>query len=149
MITLKAKEKEVVINATMKKIVNFTKNEKIENLKDSFFKNMSRVNYEFLAKLILNLADDGAKKFNNDYNKIYDFIEEWGEENDYNYENLYQIIADEINTKSFFGKKMSEEEMKSAINDPLSNFDIDQVLNKTAEKVMGEIVEEEFKGYKG
>lgn len=149
MITLKAKEKEVVINATMKKIVNFTKNEKIENLKDSFFKNMSRVNYEFLAKLILNLADDGAKKFNNDYNKIYDFIEEWGEENDYDYENLYQIIADEINTKSFFGKKMSEEEMKSIINDPLSNFDIDQVLNKTAEKVMGEIVEEEFKGYKG
>jgi len=149
MITLKVKEKEVVLNATMKKIVNFTKNEKIENLKDSFFKNMSRVNYEFLAKLILNLADDGAKKFNNDYNKIYDFIEEWGEENDYDYENLYQIIADEINTKSFFGKKMSEEEMKSAINDPLSNFDIDQVLNKTAEKVMGEIVEEEFKGYKG
>lgn len=149
MITLKAKEKEVVLNATMKKIVNFTKNEKIENLKDSFFKNMSRVNYEFLAKLILNLADDGAKKFNNDYNKIYDFIEEWGEENDYDYENLYQIIADEINTKSFFGKKMSGEEMKSAINDPLSNFDIDQVLNKTAEKVMGEIVEEEFKGYKG
>ena len=149
MITLKVKEKEVVLNATMKKIVNFTKNEKIENLKDSFFKNMSRVNYEFLAKLILNLADDGAKKFNNDYNKIYDFIEEWGEENDYDYENLYQIIADEINTKSFFGKKMSEEEMKSIINDPLSNFDIDQVLNKTAEKVMGEIVEEEFKGYKG
>nr|DAL65798.1 MAG TPA_asm: tail assembly chaperone protein [Caudoviricetes sp.] len=149
MITLKVKEKEVVLNATMKKIVNFTKNEKIENLKDSFFKNMSKVNYEFLAKLILNLADDGAKKFNNDYNKIYDFIEEWGEENDYDYENLYQIIADEINTKSFFGKKMSEEEMKSAINDPLSNFDIDQVLNKTAEKVMGEIVEEEFKGYKG
>lgn len=149
MITIKAKEKEVVLNATMIKIVNFTKNEKIENFKDSFFKKMNKVDYEFLAKLIINFAEDGKKEFNNDFNKVYDFIESWGEENEYNYVGLYDQIADEMNVKSFFGKKMSKEEMEQAKNDPLTDFDIDKVLNKTAEKVMGEIVEEEFKGYRG
>lgn len=149
MLTLKTKDKEVVLNATMIKVVNFTKNEKIENFKDSFFKNMGKVNYEFLAKLIMHFAEDGKKLFNNDDNRVYEFIEAWGEENDYDYENLYNQIAEEINTKSFFGKKMTEEEMEQAKNDPLTDFDIDQVLSKTAEKVIGEVAEKEFQGYRG
>jgi len=34
-------------------------------------------------------------------------------------------------------------------NNPLADLDINQVISNTAEKVMGEVVTEEFKGYKG
>lgn len=44
---------------------------------------------------------------------------------------------------------MTEEEIKAQMDNPLASFDINQVITNTAEKVMGEVVAEEFKGYKG
>ena len=77
------------------------------------------------------------------------WVNEATEEDPRNYEDIYKLLAEEINDKSFFGKKMTEKELKAQMDNPLADFDINQVISNTAEKVMGEVVAEEFKGYKG
>ena len=142
--------KEYFFTATMKKIVAINKKLKVKNLRDTFFRALNNVDFEFLADILMTLADDGTKKeLNNDLNKVYDMMENYVNENETDYEAIYKLVAEEINDKSFFGKKMTEEQLKAQLNNPLADFDINEVMNRTAEKVMGEVVAEEFKGYKG
>lgn len=147
---LKVKDKEYSFTATMKKIVSMNKKLKVKNLRDAFFKALNDVDFEFLADALLSFADDETKKeLNNDSNKVYDMMEAYVNENETDYEAIYKLLAEEINDKSFFGKKMTEEEIKAQMDNPLASFDINQVITNTVEKVMGEVVAEEFKGYKG
>ena len=149
---LKVKDKEYSFTATMKKIVAMNKKLKVKNLRDAFFSALNNVDFEFLADFLLAFADE-PKELNNDSNKVYDLMEAWvneaTEEDPRNYEDIYKLLAEEINDKSFFGKKMTEKELKAQMDNPLADFDINQVISNTAEKVMGEVVAEEFKGYKG
>lgn len=142
--------KEYSFTATMKKIVAMNKKFKVKNLRDTFFRALNNVDFEFLADILMTLADDTTKKeLGGDYNKVYDLIETYVTQNETDYEAVYKLVAEEINDKSFFGKKMTEEQLKAQLNNPLADFDINEVMNRTAEKVMGEVVAEEFKGYKG
>ena len=149
---LKVKDKEYSFTATMKKIVAMNKKLKVKNLRDAFFRALNNVDFEFLADFLLAFADE-PKELNNDSNKVYDLMEAWvneaTEEDPRNYEDIYKLLAEEINDKSFFGKKMTEKELKAQMDNPLADFDINQVISNTADKVMGEVVAEEFKGYKG
>lgn len=149
---LKVKDKEYSFTATMKKIVAMNKKLKVKNLRDAFFRALNNVDFEFLADFLLVFADE-PKELNNDSNKVYNLMEAWvneaTEEDPRNYEDIYKLLAEEINDKSFFGKKMTEKELKAQMDNPLADFDINQVISNTAEKVMGEVVAEEFKGYKG
>ena len=149
---LKVKDKEYSFTATMKKIVAMNKKLKVKNLRDAFFRALNNVDFEFLADFLLAFADE-PKELNNDSKKVYDLMEAWvneaTEEDPRNYEDIYKLLAEEINDKSFFGKKMTEKELKAQMDNPLADFDINQVISNTAEKVMGEVVAEEFKGYKG
>ena len=149
---LKVKDKEYSFTATMKKIVAMNKKLKVKNLRDAFFRALNNVDFEFLADFLLAFADE-PKELNNDSNKVYDLMDAWvneaTEEDPRNFEDIYKLLAEEINDKSFFGKKMTEKELKAQMDNPLADFDINQVISNTAEKVMGEVVAEEFKGYKG
>lgn len=151
---LKVKDKEYSFVATMKKIVKINKELKVKNLRDSFFRALNNVDFDFLANMLQKFADEETSKIlNGDVNKIYDLMEAWvneaTEEEPRDYQTLYNLVAEEINDKSFFGKKMTKEELISQMENPLADFDINQVITNTAEKVMGEVVAEEFKGYKG
>lgn len=151
---LKVKDKEYSFVATMKKIVKINKELKVKNLRDSFFRALNNVDFDFLANMLQKFADEEtAKMLNGDINKVYDLMEDWvneaTEEEPRDYQTLYNLVAEEINDKSFFGKKMTKEELISQTENPLADFDINQVITNTAEKVMGEVVAEEFKGYKG
>lgn len=151
---LKVKDKEYSFVATMKKIVKINKELKVKNLRDSFFRALNNVDFDFLANMLQKFADEETSKIlNNDLNKVYDLMEDWvneaTEEEPRDYQTLYNLVAEEINDKSFFGKKMTKEELISQMENPLADFDINQVITNTAEKVMGEVVAEEFKGYKG
>ena len=151
---LKVKDKEYSFTATMKKIVGMNKKLNVKNLRDAFFKALNNVDFEFLADFLMEFADNDVQKgLSGDYNRVYDLMEacvnEATEEEPRSYEDIYKLLAEEINDKSFFGKKMTKEELETQMNNPLADFDINQVITNTAEKVMGEVVAEEFKGYKG
>ncbi len=144
-------EKKLSINVSMRKIVDITKRNKGSNFKDLFFKKMNEVDFEFLATLIQSfyVKEESSYDFGGDINKVYDFMEEYVsiEENDF--EKLYKELAEAINVKSFFGKKMSHEEIMAEVENPLSGIDIDQMVRDSAQSVMKEAVVEEFKGYRG
>lgn len=143
-------EKNYTFIATMKKIVTMNKKYKVKNFRDTFFRGLNNVDFEFLGEVLLTLADDETRKIlNGDSNKVFDLIESYVSQNNTDYEAIYKMVAEEINDKSFFGKKMTKEEMEAQMNNPLADFDINEVMNRTAEKVIGEIATEEFKGYKG
>ena len=103
---LKVKDKEYSFTATMKKIVAMNKKLKVKNLRDAFFRALNNVDFEFLADFLLAFADE-PKELNNDSNKVYDLMEAWvneaTEEDPRNYEDIYKLLAEEINDKSFFG----------------------------------------------
>ena len=126
---LKVKDKEYSFTATMKKIVAMNKKLKVKNLRDAFFRALNNVDFEFLADFLLAFADE-PKELNNDSNKVYDLMEAWvneaTEEDPRNYEDIYKLLAEEINDKSFFGKKMTEKELKAQMDNPLADFDINQ-----------------------
>lgn len=144
-------EKKLTLNVSMKKIVAITKKHKGSNFKDLFFRMMNEVNFEFLAELIndIYVKDESDYNFNGDINKVYDFMEEYVavEENDF--EKLYNEIAEVINVKGFFGKKMTPEQLKAEIGNPLNGININQLVEESAQSVIKEVATEEFRGYRG
>lgn len=144
--------KKVKLKFSMKKIVEMTKKNKGVAFKDLFFSKMNTIDFEFLANLILAFYDkeESDYDFNGDINKVYDFIENYVESKEnYDYQSLYVELSEAINDKSFFGKMMSENELKAEVNNPLAGFDINQIVNETAQSIMKETVAEEFRGYRG
>lgn len=146
----KEEVKEYSFTATMKKIVALNKKFKVQNIRDAFFKAFNDINFEFLAEVLLTFADDDTKKeLNGDSNKVYDLMENYVSQSEADYESLFKLLAEEINDKSFFGKKMTKKELEEQLENPLAGFDICEIMNRTTEKVIGDVVAEEFKGYRG
>ena len=69
------KEKEYSFTATMRKIVAINKKHKVKNLRDAFFRALNNVDFEFLAEILMSLADEETKKvLNGDVNKVYEIV---------------------------------------------------------------------------
>ncbi len=142
-------EKEYTFTATMKNIVALNKKFKVNNLREAFFKAFNAVDFEFLADVLMTLADDETRKsLNNDYGKLYDLMEAYVKENSTDYLAIYSMLADEINDSSFFGKKMSKTELEKEKNNPLVGFDINGIVNTAVEGAMKDFAVEEFAGYR-
>lgn len=148
---LKYKDKDYSFTATMKKLVEMNKKFEVKNFRDAFFKAYGEIDFEFLANVLVVLCDESINE-----DLAFSLMEEFVKESGTDYESLYKKVAEEINDKSFFGKKMSTEEMATLMNNPLSGFDINKLLENTAQEVLGSVVKEEFdknpevfQGYKG
>ena len=44
---------------------------------------------------------------------------------------------------------MTKKDLEEQLENPLAGFDINEIMNRTTEKVIGDVVAEEFKGYRG
>lgn len=155
---LKANGKDYSFTATMRKIVAINEVTGAPNLRDAFFKALNNVDFKFLGDTLMALADEKTKEMLDETFDIYDLIEAYVTENKSDYSKLYELLAKELNDKSFFGKKMSEKDLAKEMKNPLVNFDMNQAMNNALEKVMGEEISkqeilkvetEEFKGYQG
>lgn len=144
-------EKKLTLNVSMKKIVAVTKKNTGNNFKDLFFKMMNEINFEFLANLINDfyVKEESDYNFSGDINKVYDFMEEYVSIEDNDFEKLYKEMAEAINIKGFFGKKMSPEELSMEMNNPLSGININQIVEQSAQSIIKEATAEEFRGYRG
>lgn len=144
---------KIKLSFTMKKIVEMTNKNKGKSFKDLFFMNMAETNFEFLANVILAFFDKNESEnvnLNNDLNVVYDVMQKYVEsKEDYDYEKLYSDIAEAINDKSFFGKKMSKEELLKETSNPLMGIDINQLVKDSAGSVIKEVAHEEFQGFRG
>ena len=146
---LKTNDKEVSLVPRTKKIVAITKKCNGHNLTDIYFKAVNENDIEVLSNIIFELAEDEDKKSSfSKIDDVYDFIDKWKVENKKTYSDLFEDIANMINDEGFFIRKMTQEELKEKLQNPLASLNINQTIKNSLEKVITDMVKEEFRGYK-
>lgn len=148
---LKTKNKEVRLVFSTRKLVTISNLLKGKNFEELYFEAMNKNDLEALSKIIYTFGEDeaGMKTFKT-FDEVYDFIDDYKEENKKTYEELYMEMAGAINDEGFFVKKMTKKELQSKISDPLSNIKMEEVIKSSAEKAIEKVVENEaFQGYLG
>lgn len=70
---------------------------------------------------------------------MYDFLDDYLEENKKTYKDIFTEIAEDINKEVFFNNKMSSS---------LSSMNMNEVIKNSAEKAIAKVAEQEFQGYR-
>ena len=64
------------------------------------------------------------------------------------YEDIYGKLTEVINEEGFFTKKMTKKELTEMISNPLSRTNMNELVQKSAEKAISKIAEEQFQNFK-
>ena len=143
--------KIMILEIKNKKINLVLRTRKIEgkNFEDVYFKAMNEFDLEALSKIIYILAEneDRTSSFKSQTD-VYDFIDEYMEENKKTYKDIFTEIAEDINKEGFFNSKMTKEQLKDKMSSPLSSMNMNEVIKNSAEKAIAKVAEQEFQGYK-
>ena len=146
---LETKNKKINLVLRTKKIADIAKKLDGKNFEDVYFKAMNEFDLEALSKIIFTLAENEDKtssfKSNAD---VYDFIDDYMEENKKTYKDIFTEIAEDINKEGFFNSKMTKEQLKDKMSSPLSSMNMNEVIKSSAEKAIAKVAEQEFQGYR-
>lgn len=139
---LETKNKKVNLVLRTRKIVDIANSLKSKNFEEAFFKAINEKSLDALSKIIYSLAEDEDKKhvFKNS-EEVYNFIDDYKEENNKSYDDIYKEIAEMINEEGFFNHKMTDKELKAMISNPLSQINLDDLMKKAVEKAMTSMAE--------
>ena len=141
---IETKNKTINLVLKTRKIVDIANSLKNKNFEEAFIKAYSILDNEALSKIIYCLAEneEGKNVFTSS-TAVYEFIDECRIEGLTTNE-LYKKIAEALNEEGFFKKKMSEEELSEMTSNPLSNINMNELVQKSAEKAMSSIAEKQF-----
>ena len=97
-----------------------------------------------MSKIIFKLAENenGESVFTSSA-EVYDFMDDCREEG-ITISELYAKIAEALNEEGFFKKRMTKKELKEMMSNPLSETDMNELVQKSAEKVINKITEEQI-----
>ena len=133
-----------------RKIVDISNILKNKNFEEAFTKAYAICDLDALTKMIYILAEDeNGKNMFTSSEEVYDFLDDCRKENKMNFIDIYKKIAEELNSEGFFKSKMSKKELEEMISNPLSTINMNELMQKSTEKAMSKIAEEQFQGYKG
>jgi hypothetical protein len=146
---LKTKNKEINLVLRTRKIADIAKRLEGKNFEDVYFKAMNEFDLEALSKIIYILAEneDKTSSFKSSTD-VYDFIDDYMEENKKTYKDIFEEIATDINKEGFFNSKMTKEQLKDKMSSPLSSMNMNEVIKNSAEKAIAKVAEQEFQGYR-
>lgn len=141
---IETKNKTINLVLKTRKIVDIANLLKNKNFEEAFIKAYSILDMEALSKIIFKISEleSGENAFTNS-DEVYDFIDECRKEG-MTIKNLYEKIAEALNDEGFFKKKMTKKELKEIATNPLSTLNLDKIVEKSAENVVGKIMEQEF-----
>ena len=154
-----AKESNIMILETKNKTINLVlKTRKIvkianllqnKNFEDCYFKAIQNNDLDSLSKIIFILAEDndGNSSFKSS-DEVFDFLDDYRMENKRTFEDIIKELTEVINEEGFFIKKRSKKEIAEMISNPLSGMNMNELVQKSAEKAISKIAEEQFQGYK-
>lgn len=148
---LETKNRRINLNLSTRKIINVANILKGKNFEDIYFKAINENDLDSLSKIIYVFAetDDGLKAFKSS-DEVYDFIDDYKEENKKTYQDIFEEIAKVINDEGFFKRKMSKKELEERISNPISGMNMNEIIKTSAEKALTKIAEQEVsQGYKG
>lgn len=141
---IETKNKTINLVLKTRKIVEIVNLLKNKNFEEVFKKSYSILDMEALSKIIFKLAenDEGKNVFVSS-DEVYDFIDECRIEG-ISVSDLYGKIAEALNEEGFFKKRMTKKELKEMMSNPLSETDMNELVQKSAEKVINKITEEQI-----
>lgn len=141
---IETKNKTINLVLKTRKIVDIANLLKNKNFEEAFIKAYFILDMEALTKIIFKISEleSGENAFTNS-DEVYDFIDECRKEG-MTIKNLYEKIAEALNDEGFFKKKMTKKELKEIATNPLSTLNLDKIVEKSAENVVGKIIEQEF-----
>lgn len=141
---IETKNKTINLVLKTRKIVDIANLLKNKNFEEAFIKAYSILDMEALSKIIFKISEleSGENAFTNS-DEVYDFIDECRKEG-MTIKNLYEKIAEALNDEGFFKKKMTKKELKEIATNPLFTLNLDKIVEKSAENVVGKIIEQEF-----
>ena len=110
---------------------------------------MREANLKILAEIIKSFAEtEDEKQAFFSIDNVYDFIDEWIEENKKSYTELYKEVIKVVNDMGFLKTKLTEKDLETEIKNPLMNIDMSEIIKESATKAVESIAQEEFRGYK-
>jgi len=141
---IETKNRNINLVLKTRKIVEIANLLKNKNFEEVFKKSYSILDMEALSKIIFKLAenDEGKNVFVSS-DEVYDFIDECRIEG-ISVSDLYGKIAEALNEEGFFKKRMTKKELKEMMSNPLSETDMNELVQKSAEKVINKITEEQI-----
>ncbi len=151
---IETKNKNINLVLKTRKIVDIANLLNDKNFEKAFTEAYAICDREVLAKIIFILAEtEEEKSVFASFDEVYDFLDDCRVES-VTVNDLYQKIAEALNEEGFFKKKMNKKELKEMISNPLSTMNMNELVQKSAEKAMSKIAEqqlqaEQFQGYKG
>jgi len=147
---LETNSKKVNLVYRTRSIVKVTSLLNGKNFEEIYFNALTENNIEALSNIILVFGEDydsGRHAFEN-VDEVYDFLDEYMEEKQKSYGDIFMEIAKSINEMGFFNSKMTEEELQAKIKTHMS-IDMNEIIKSSAEKAIAGVAEQEFRGYKG
>jgi len=145
---LKAKDREIELVYRTRKIAKLSEQFSKKNFDELFFKAVNDNDIKALAEMIKEFAEEHEKPaFLGNIDKIYDFIDDWKKENQKTYRDLFVALAEDINEQGFFIETMTEEILKSKMNNPMSSIDMTEIIKETTNKVALEVAKNDFLGF--
>lgn len=146
---LETKNKKINLVLRTRKIADIAKKLEGKNFEDVYFKAMSEFDLDALSKIIFILAENEDKTSSfKSQTDVYDFIDDYMEENKKTYKDIFTEIAEDINKEGFFNSKMTKEQLKDKMSSPLSSMNMNEVIKSSAEKAIAKVAEQEFQGYR-
>ena len=141
---IETKNRNINLVLKTRKIVEIANLLKNKNFDEVFKKAYSILDMEALSKIIFKLAenDEGKNVFVSS-DEVYDFIDECRIEG-ISVSDLNAKIAEALNEDGFFKKRMTKKELKEMMSNPLSETDMNELVQKSAEKVINKITEEQI-----
>lgn len=145
---LETKNKTIKLVLKTKNIITICNLLKNKNFEDAFFTAVKDNDIEALSKMIYALAEeDGVTAAFRNIAEVQDFLDDYRIEQNKSYADLFKEIAEEVNAEGFFKKKMSKKELNEAISNPLSNTNLNSLVQKSAESAITKIAQDQFTGY--
>lgn len=140
---LETKNKTINLVFKTRKIVDIANLLKNKNFEKAFIGAYIECDCDALTKIIFKLAEnENGKSTFASSEEVYDFIDDCRIEGITVYD-IYGRIAEALNEEGFFKKKMSKKELKEMISNPLLNVDMDNIMKKSINQAMTNIVEKE------
>lgn len=144
---LETKNKTINLVLRTRKIVSIANSLQNKNFEDAYFKAIQNNDLNAMSKIIYTLAEneEGKHAFNNS-EEVYDFLDDYRKETGKSYSDIIKEMTEVINEEGFFMKKMSKKELTEMISNPLSGTNMNELVQKSAEKAISKIAESEIQG---
>lgn len=146
---LETKNKTIKLVLKTRKIVDISNVLKDKNFEEVFTKAYAICDLDALTKMLYILAEDeNGKNVFTSSDEVYDFLDDYRKESKCTFVEIYRKIAEELNNEGFFKNKKTKKELEEMTSNPLSTINMNELMQKSTEKAMSKIAEEQFKGFK-